>query len=113
MKPSETHVGAPGAAAKQEGRLLPPARYRHPGDLIRLIIAGLVLAGALGVSAATHAAYAGTGAVTVPAVAPSTVPGRMLTGLVQVLFAAAAVAAMIVTLRYRRFRLPPRRPNCR
>jgi glycosyltransferase 2 family protein len=41
----------------------------------------------------------------VTAVAPSTVPGRVLAGLVQVLFAAAAVAAIAVTLRYRRFRL--------
>ena len=101
-KPPETHVEAP---AKRGDRLLPPARYRHPGDVIRLIIAGLVLAGALGVSAATHAAYAGAGAVAVPAVAPSTVPGRVLTGLVQVLFAAAAATAVAVTLRYRRFRL--------
>ena len=101
-KPPETHVEAP---AKRGDRLLPPARYRHPGDVIRLIMAGLVLAGALGVSAATHAAFAGIGAVAVPAVAPSTVPGRVLTGLVHVLFAAAAATAVAVTLRYRRFRL--------
>ena len=39
------------------------------------------------------------------AVAPSTLAGRVLAGLVQALFAAAAVAAVIVTLRYHRFRL--------
>ena len=82
-----------------------PARYRHPGDLIRLIIAGLVLAGTLVVSVATHAAYAGASAVAVTAVAPSTVAGRVLGGLVQVLFVAAAVAAVVVTLRHRRFLL--------
>ena len=82
-----------------------PARYRHPGDLIRLIIAGLVLAGALAVTVLTHATYAGAGAVAVVAVAPSTVAGQVLAGIVQVLFVAAAVAAVAVTLRYRRFRL--------
>ncbi len=73
--------------------------------MIRLILAGLVLAGVLAVSVAAHATYAGARAVAVTAVAPSTVPGRVLAGLVQVLFAAAAVAAIAVTLRYRRFRL--------
>ena len=73
--------------------------------MIRLIIAGLVLAGALAVTVAAHATYAGASAAAVTAVAPSTVAGRVLAGLVQVLFAAAAVAAVIVTLRYRRFRL--------
>ena len=41
----------------------------------------------------------------VTAVAPSTLAGRVLTGLVQALFVCAAVAAVIVTLRYRRYRL--------
>ena len=89
----ETHVEAPAVAAKRRARLLPPARYRHPGDVIRLIIAGLVLAGALAVTVAAHATYAGASAAAVTAVAPSTVAGRVLAGLVQVLFAAAAVAA--------------------
>ena len=92
-------------AAKRRGWLLPPARYRHPGDVIRLIIAGLVLAGAAAVTVAAHATYAGASAAAVTAVASSTVAGRALAGLVQVLFATAAVAAVIVTLRYRRFRL--------
>src|SRR6185436_9626454 len=51
--------------AKHGGRLLSPARYRHPGDVIRLIMAGLVLA----------------------------------------VLVTAAAAAVVVTLRYRRFRL--------
>jgi hypothetical protein len=67
--------------------------------MIRLI-AGLVLAGTLAVSVA---AGASTSAVT--AVTPSTTAGRVLAGLVQVLFVAAAIAALIVMLRYHRFRL--------
>jgi hypothetical protein len=37
-------------ATKHRVRLLPSARYRHPGDVIRLVTAGLVLAGALAVA---------------------------------------------------------------
>ena len=105
-KPPETHTAPSAAAAKHGGhRLLPPARYRHPGDMIRLIIAGLVLAVALAVTAVTHATYAGAGAVAVSAVAPATLAGRVLGGVVHALFAAAAVAAFLVTLRYHRYRL--------
>ena len=104
-KPPETRVGPSAAAVKHGGRLLPPARYRHPGDLIRLIIAGLVLAAAVAVTAVTHATYAGANAAAVTAVVPSTLAGRVLAGLVQALFAGAAVAAVVVTLRYRRYRL--------
>jgi uncharacterized membrane protein YbhN (UPF0104 family) len=104
-KPPETHVVSSLAAVKRGGRLLPPARYRHPGDVIRLIVAGFVLSGALAVITVTHATYAGASAVAVTAVAPSTVAGRLLGGLVQALFAVAAVAAVVVTVRYRRYRL--------
>ncbi len=101
----ETHVGPSAVAAKHGGRFLSAARYRHPGDVIRLIIAGLVLAGAVVVTVATHALYAGASASAVTAVALSTVAGRALAGFVQGAFAAAAVTAVIVTLRYRRYRL--------
>jgi glycosyltransferase 2 family protein len=104
-KPPETNVVSSTAAVKRGNPLLPPARYRHPGDVIRLIVAGLLLAGAVTVTAVTHATYAGAGAVAVTAVVPSTLAGRALGGLVQALFAAAAVAAVVVTLRNRRFRL--------
>jgi glycosyltransferase 2 family protein len=104
-KSTETHDIPSAAAVKQGGRLLPPARYRHPGDVIRLIIAGLVLAGALAVTAVTHGTYAGASATAVTAVAPSALAGRVLAGLVQALFAGAAVAAVILTLRYHRYRL--------
>jgi len=103
--PPKTRIEASAAAVKQGGRVLAPARYRHPGDVIRLIVAGLVLAGTLAVTAIIHATYAGASAAAVPAVVPATLAGRVLAGLVQGLFAAAAVAAVVVTLRYRRFRL--------
>jgi uncharacterized protein (TIRG00374 family) len=98
-------AGSPVVAAKPGDRFLPPARYRHPGDIIRLILAGLVLAGALAVTVITHATYAGASAAAVTAVAPSTVAGRVLAGLVQAAFAIAAIAAIAVTLHHRRFRL--------
>ena len=104
-KSPDTQVVPLAEAAKHGARLLPPARYRHPGDLIRLIIAGLVLALALAVTVATHATYAGASAAAVTAVAPGTLAGRVLAGLVQVVLAVAAVSAVVMTLRYRRFRL--------
>jgi undecaprenyl-diphosphatase len=85
--------------------LLPPARYRHPGDMIRLILAGLVLAGALAVTVTAHAIYAGASAAAVTAVAPAALAGRVLAGAVQAVLVTAAAAAVAVTLRYRRFRL--------
>src|SRR4051794_4118791 len=90
---------------KNRARLLPPTRYRHPGDVIRLITAGLVLAGALAVTGATHATYAGASAAAVTALAPAALAGRGLAGGVQVVLVIAAAAAVAVTLRYRRFRL--------
>jgi uncharacterized membrane protein YbhN (UPF0104 family) len=104
-KPPETHAEPSVAAVTRRDRLLPPARYRHPGDVIRLIIAGLVLVGALAVTAATHGTYAGASATAVTAVAPSTLAGQVLAGLVQGLFLAAAAVAVVVTLRHRRYRL--------
>ena len=91
--------------AKHGARLLPPARYRHPGDVIRLITAGLVLAGALAVTITTHATYAGASAAAVAALAPASLAGRVLAGLVLAVLVTAAAAAVVVTLRYRRFRL--------
>ena len=86
-------------------RILPPARYRHPGDVIRLSVAGLVLAGAAVATSATHATYAGASDFVVTALRPSTVAGRALAGLMQAALVVAAIAAVVVVLRYRRFRL--------
>ena len=101
-KPPETRIGPSAAAVKRGGRLLSPARYRHPGDVIRLIVAGLVFGGAVAVTAVTHVTYAGKRAVAVTAVVPSTLASRVLAGLVQALFAGAAVGAVVVMLRCRR-----------
>jgi undecaprenyl-diphosphatase len=91
--------------AKHQARLLPPTRYRHPGDVIRLVIAGLVLAGALAVAITTRATYAGADAAAVAALAPAALPGRVLAGVVLAVLVAAAAAVIVVTLRYHRFRL--------
>jgi hypothetical protein len=103
--PPETHTEPPAAAAPHRVWLLPPSRYRHPGDVIRLIIAGLVLVGVLAIAVAADAAYAGASATAVTAVAHSTLAGRVLVGLVQAVFVASAAVAVVVTLRYRRYRL--------
>ncbi len=100
-----TQVKSLGETAEHRVRLLPSARYRHPGDVIRLIIAGLVLAGALAVTVATHATYAGASAAAVTALTPPALAGRVLAGLVQAVLVTAAAAAVVITLRYRRFRL--------
>src|SRR5262249_58689967 len=104
-KPPDTHIEPSSAAGKRGGRQLSRARYRHPGDVIRLIVAGVVLSGAVAGTAVTHATYAGASAVAVTAIAPSTGTGRVLGGLVQALFAVAAVAAGVVTLPLRRLPL--------
>ena len=85
-----TQVSSLAKAAEHGVRLLPSARYRHPGDVIRLIIAGLVLAGALAVTVATHATYAGASAAAVAAFTPPTLAGRVLAGLVQAVLVTAA-----------------------
>jgi glycosyltransferase 2 family protein len=102
---SGTQVGPVAGAAGDGVGLLRPARYRHPGDVVRLIVAGLVLAGTLAGTVAAGAAYAGAGAAAVTAVAPSALAGRVLGGLVQVVLVTAAAAAVVLTLRYRRFGL--------
>ena len=71
-----TQVRPLAETTKHGGRLLPPGRYRHPGDVIRLSTAGLVLAGALAVAITTHATYAGADAAAVTALAPAALASR-------------------------------------
>ena len=85
-------------------RFLPPTRYRHPGDVIRLIGGGLVLTGMLAAVAVAPGRLAGPGAATVTWLG-SDPAGRLLTGLVQVTFVLAAAGAVAAALRHRRFRL--------
>ncbi len=84
-------------------RVLAPARYRHPGDVIRLIAAVSVLAIAAVTAVLLPALLRPAAAIT--AVGPATAAGQVLTGLVQVTVAAAALVLLVAALRYRRFRV--------
>jgi hypothetical protein len=71
-----TQAEAPAVAVMHRSRLLPPTRYRHPGNMIRLILAGGVAIaaaapspGGLGaIEAALVAGLAGVGMQAGPAV---------------------------------------------
>jgi hypothetical protein len=84
-------------------RVPAPARYRHPGDVIRLIAAVSVLAAAAVTAVLLPALLRPAAAIT--AVGPVTAAGRVLTGLVQVTVAAAVLVLLVAALRYRRFRV--------
>ena len=101
---NEPSPGAPEPITKHAGRFLPSTRYRHPGDVIRLIGSGLVLTGMLAAVAVAPGRLTGPGAATVTWLG-SDPAGRLLTGLVQVAFVLAAAAAVAAALRHRRFRL--------
>ena len=83
--------------------MLAAARYRHPGDVIRLMVAAVVLAAAVVIAALVPALLRPSAAVT--GVGPATEAGQVLTGLVQVMVAAAALVLVAAALRYRRFRV--------
>ena len=89
---------------RRPGRFLPPARYRHPGDIIRLIASGLVLTGMLAAVAVAPGPLTGPRAAAVSWLG-SDPAGRLLTGLVQVTLVLAAAGTLAVALRHRRFRL--------
>ena len=97
-------LAAGGPKTRPRDRVLPPTRYRHPGDVIRLIAAASVLAVAA-VTAALLPAMLRPSAAAITAVGPATAAGRVLTGLVQVTIAAAALVLLAAALRYRRFRV--------
>src|SRR3984885_959645 len=88
--------------ARPQDRLLAPMRYRQPGDVIRLIAAGSVLAAAAAVAALLPALLR---PAAITAVGPATPAGRLVTGLAQVTIAAAGLALLAAALRYRRFRV--------
>jgi hypothetical protein len=72
------------------GSFPPSSRYRHPGDVIRLISAGLLLAGAVVASAAAFRWLLGP---TAPVPGGLGTAGPVITGLVQV---ACLIAAVVV-----------------
>jgi uncharacterized protein (TIRG00374 family) len=103
-----TAIGEPPGGAEpvtqHTGRLLPASRYRHPGDVIRLIVSAVVLTGTLAAVAVAHRRLLSPAApaVTWPGSGPA---GRLLTGLLQVAFVVAAAGIAAAALRRRRFRL--------
>ena len=93
--------GHPVAAAAE--RLLPSSRYRHPGDVIRLIAGGVLLLVSLVASAAARRWLLGSAAPVAGGVGSG--PDTVLTGIVQVACVAAAALVVAATLWHRRFRL--------
>jgi undecaprenyl-diphosphatase len=82
-------------------RLVPSSRYRHPGDVIRLIAGATVLGLSLAAAAGASRWLLGPAAWV-----PGSIDGSgAVTGVVQVAFVAAAAAVVAATLRWRRFRL--------
>jgi len=85
-------------------QLVPSSRYRHPGDVIRLIASGLVLIGTLAAIAVAPGQLVRNGARTVSWLGSDSA-GRLLIGLVQVAFVVAAAGIVAGVLLHRRFRL--------
>jgi hypothetical protein len=96
--------GVAGPVAKHAWQLVPSSRYRHPGDVIRLIASGLVLIGALAALAVAPGQLVRSGAPTVTWLGSGSA-GRLLIGLVQVAFVIAAAAVVFAVPRYGRARL--------
>src|SRR5207245_11210807 len=94
----------PGPVREHPTRLVPSSRYRHPGDVIRLIAGSLILIVTLAAVALAPRQLIGTdpSAVTWLGANPA---GRLLVGLVQVAFVVAATGIVAIALRRRRFRL--------
>jgi glycosyltransferase 2 family protein len=100
-----TQVAAVESQARRTGRVLPARRYRHPGDVIRLIAAAVVLAVAGTIAALVPSTLLRPDAVEVSGTGPGTAAGQVLTGLVQVTIAGAALVLLVAGLRRRRFRV--------
>ena len=83
-------------------RLVAPSRYRHPGDVIRLIAGGVLLVGSVVASAAASRWLLGPAAPVAGGPGPAS---QVLTGLVQVACVAAAALIVAVTLSHRQFGL--------
>ncbi len=81
------------------------SRYRHPGDVIRLIGSGGLLGASLAAVAIGADRLLGRDAAIISGVAPSTSAGRLLVSVVQLVVVVAIVALVFAVLRRRRFRL--------
>jgi uncharacterized membrane protein YbhN (UPF0104 family) len=90
------------------GHFPPSSRYRHPGDVIRLISAGLLLGCSLVATWVAFRWLLGPAAAVPDDLGPADELGPadgVIAGLVQVAFLAAAAVVVAATLRRRRFRL--------
>ena len=85
--------------------LVPPSRYRHPGDVLWLIAASSSLLVVLAASLVADDALWGPDAAVVAGVGSRTVVGRVLVGVVQVIAVLIPVVAVGALLWFRRFRL--------
>ena len=85
--------------------LVPPSRYRHPGDVLWLIAAGLFLLLVLAASVVASDALWGPDAAVVAGAEPDTAVGRLLVGVVQLIAVLVPVLAVGALLWFRRFRL--------
>ena len=102
--PDEPRVSAPAPGTQQAWWLLPSSRYRHPGDVIRLILSGLALTGMLAAAAVAPGRLLRPGAPAVTWLAADPA-GHLLTAVLQVAIVVAAVSVAAAALRHRRFRL--------
>jgi undecaprenyl-diphosphatase len=84
------------------GSLLPSSRYRHPGDVIRLISAGILLACSLAASWVASRQLLGPAASVPDDLGPA---DGVITGLVQIACLVAVALVIAATLRRRRYRL--------
>jgi undecaprenyl-diphosphatase len=82
-----------------------PSRYRHPGDLIRLITSGVVLVVTLVTVALLPSRMLGARATLFTGLDPDSAGGEPLIGLVQLAAVAAVVGVVVALLRRGRFRL--------
>jgi uncharacterized membrane protein YbhN (UPF0104 family) len=98
-------VDASQSRRQRAGLALPASRYRHPGDVIRLILAAVALTAAWTVAALAPAAWLRPDAAAVSGAGLRTATGQVLTGLVQVTIAGAALILLIAGLRGRRWRV--------
>jgi undecaprenyl-diphosphatase len=85
--------------------MAPSSRYRHPGDVIRLIVSSVVLVVSLAACIVAPERLLGTDAAPVAGPEPGAAAGQLLTGLLQVAAIAGIVLVVVDTLRRRRFRL--------
>jgi glycosyltransferase 2 family protein len=97
---------ADGKTWAQRARLaMPSSRHRHPGDVLRMIVAAVIFAIAGSTAVLAPRTLLNPGEFTVTGVALNTTAGRVLTGLTQVVIAGAALVLLVAGLERRRWRV--------